>query len=65
MNSIKDESKSILSSIKDKKEDISNTTKAAIGKVKNNLKAVIEAVGKYIPGEKAKGAVNKLCNAIL
>ena len=65
LNSIKDESKSILSSIKDKKEDISNTTKAAIGKVKNNLKAVIEAVGKYIPGEKAKGAVNKLCNAIL
>ena len=61
----KQESKSILSSIKDKKEDISNTTKAAIGKVKNNLKAVIEAVGKYIPGEKAKGAVNKLCNAIL
>lgn len=61
----KQESKSILSSIKDKKEDISNTTKAAIGKVKNNLKAVIEAVGKYIPGEKAKSAVNKLCNAIL
>ena len=61
----KQESKSILSSIKDKKEDISNTTKAAIGKVKNNLKAVMEAVGKYIPGEKAKGAVNKLCNAIL
>ena len=61
----KQESKSILNSIKDKKEDISNTTKAAIGKVKNNLKAVIEAVGKYIPGEKAKGAVNKLCNAIL
>ena len=61
----KQESKSILSSIKDKKEDISNTTKAAIGKVKNNLKAVIEAVGKYIPGEKAKGAVNKLCNVIM
>lgn len=61
----KQESKSILSSIKDKKEDISNTTKAAIGKVKNNLKAVMEAVGKYIPGEKAKGAVNKLCNAIM
>ena len=61
----KQESKSILNSIKDKKEDISNTTKAAIGKVKNNLKAVIEAVGKYIPGEKAKSAVNKLCNAIL
>ena len=61
----KQESKSILSSFKDKKEDISNTTKAAIGKVKNNLKAVMEAVGKYIPGEKAKSAVNKLCNAIL
>ena len=61
----KQESKSILSSIKDKKEDISNTTKAAIGKVKNNLKAVMESIGKYIPGEKAKGAVNKLCNAIL
>ena len=61
----KQESKSILNSIKDKKEDISNTTKSAIGKVKNNLKAVIEAVGKYIPGEKAKSAVNKLCNAIL
>lgn len=61
----KQESKSILNSIKDKKEDISNTTKSAIGKVKNNLKAVIEAVGKYIPGEKAKSAVNKLCNAIM
>lgn len=61
----KQESKSILNNIKDKKEDVSNATKAVIGKVKNNLKAVMEAVGKYIPGEKAKGAVNKLCNAIM
>ena len=61
----KEESKSVLSSLKDKKSNISNGTKALVGKIQNDLRATISAIGKYIPGDKAKSAVNKLCEVIM
>lgn len=61
----KEESKSVLTSLKDKKSNIFNGTKAMVGNIQNNLKATINAIGKYIPGDKAKSAVNKLCEVIM